>query len=118
MKTVLKIVLGIIIAAVLLIGGCAALLGAGIEGAQEESDKTAITQSQYQSIKTGTSRDTVESRLGEPQSRDEWETEVEGLSDEPLGSECIYYGKKGEFMSLYQFCFDSQTGKLESKSSW
>lgn len=118
MKTIFKIALGIVLGCVVLIAGCTALLGAGLDEAQKESDRTAITPAQYQSIKTGQSRESVESKLGEPQSRDEWETEIEGLGEEPIGSECIYYGRKGEFASIYQFCFDLSTGKLESKSSF
>jgi hypothetical protein len=118
MKTVCKIATGVLVASLILIGGCVALIGAGVDEAQKESDKTAITPAQYQSIKTGTKRSTVEAKLGEPQSRNEFSTEIEGLGDEPIGSECIYYGKQGEMLSLYQFCFDINTGKLESKSAF
>lgn len=118
MKTVGKIVLGILIASMLMIGGCVALLGAGVEEAQKESDRTAITDAQYSSIKTGTSRSTVEAKLGTPESRDEFSSEIDGLGDEPIGSTCIYYGKQGELGGLYQFCFDINTDKLESKSKF
>ena len=45
------------------------------------------------------------------------EAEIEGL-DKPVGSSCIYYGRKGEILSGYQFCFDVNTDRLESKTSF
>ena len=65
-----------------------------------------------------TSRRTVETKLGVPQSRSEFSTEVEGLGDDPIGQTCIYYGRKGQLLSLYQFCFDINTKRLETKSSF
>ncbi len=117
MKTIGKIVAGILIASVLLIGGCVAIIGAGVDEAQKQSDLTAITPAEYQSIKTGTKRSTVEAKLGKPQSRNEFSTEIEGLGDEPIGQTCVYYGKEGELLGIYQFCFDINTDRLESKSS-
>lgn len=118
MKTVIKIVAGILIASVLLIGGCVAIIGAGVDEAQKQSDLTAITPAEYQSIKTGMKRSTVEAKLGKPESRDEFSTEIKGLGDEPIGQTCVYYGRKGELASLYQFCFDINTDRLESKSGY
>ncbi len=118
MKTIGKIVAGILIASVLLIGGCVAIIGAGVDEAQKQSDLTAITPAEYQSIKTGTPRSTVEAKLGTPQSRDEFSTEIEGLGDEPIGQTCVYYGKEGELLGIYQFCFDINTDRLEAKSSF
>lgn len=118
MKTIGKIVAGILIASVLLIGGCVALIGAGVDQAQKESDRTAITPAQYAAVKTGTQRSTVESRLGTPESRDEVSTQIDGLGDEPFGQTCIYYGRTGELASLYQFCFDINSERLESKASY
>ena len=118
MKTILKITLGLVLGSILLIGGCVAILGAGVNEAQKESDRTAITPAEYRAVKTGTSRDAVEAKLGEPENRDEFSTEIEGLGDEPIGQTCIYYGREGELLSLYQFCFDINSGRLESKSSF
>lgn len=84
---------------------------------QEESDRTAITREQYREVRTGDTKAEVEERLGEPSSADEFESEIEGL-DQPVGASCIYYGREGELVALYQFCFDVDTDRLESKSSF
>ena len=117
MKTVVKIALGIVLGCTVLIVGCAALIGSAADDVQEESDRTAITQQQYREIRRGATRSEVEAALGEPASADEWSTEIDGL-DEPVGSTCVYYGRKGELLPSYQFCFDVNTGELESKSSF
>jgi hypothetical protein len=117
MGTVLKVALGILLAGVVMIVGCVALLGAGADEVQRESDESSITVEQYQSARTGQiTRDELVERFGEPTDETEFSTEVEGL-DEPVGSECIYYNRRGELASLFQFCFDINTGRLESKSS-
>jgi hypothetical protein len=117
MKSVVKIALGIVLACVVLIAGCAALISGGVDEAQKDSDRTAVTREQYRQVKTGDKKSEVESRLGEPSSADEFSTEIDGL-DKPVGSSCIYYGRKGELIAGYQFCFDVNTDKLESKSSF
>jgi len=120
-KTVLKIALGILLAVVVLIVGCGVLLGAGINEAQKDSDKTAITQAEYDSVKTGSSgntRERLEKRFGEPQSQQDIETsDIEGIPNSASGLECIYYSREGQLASLFQFCFDS-SGRVESKSSF
>lgn len=117
MKTVLKIALGIILGLTVLIVGCSALFSAGVDEAQKKSDKTAITSQDYSATKTGDLRRDVEARLGKPSSSNESSSEIEGL-DEPVGSRCVYYNREGEIASLFQFCFDINTDKLESKSSF
>lgn len=117
MKTILKIALGIILAIVLLVVGCTALLGAGVNEAQKESDKTAITLAEYEATKTGDAMADVVARLGKPSSKDEFSSEVEGL-DEPVGSSCVYYNRDGQIASIFQFCFDVNGDKLESKSAF
>lgn len=117
MKTVLKVALGLILGMVVIIGGCTALFAGGVNEAQKESDKTAITLEDYQSVKTGqATRDEVVERFGEPSDASEFSTEVEGLKD-PVGSECIYYNRRGDLASIFQFCFEINSGKLESKSA-
>jgi len=117
MKTVIKVTLGILLGFTILIGGCAALFAGGVNEVQKESDKTAITLEQYRTVQTGeATRAEVVEMAGEPQSANEFSSEVEGI-DNPIGSECIYYNRKGEFLSIFQFCFDINTGKLESKTS-
>jgi len=117
MKTVVKVTLGILLAFVILIGGCVALIGGAANEVQEDSDRTAITRDQYRQVKTGDRRSEVEALLGEPSSADEFSTEIEGL-DKPVGSSCIYYGRKGELIAGYQFCFDVNTKRLDGKSSF
>jgi hypothetical protein len=126
MKTVLKIALGIILAFVVLIVGCVAIIGGTVDNAvdevQKESDKTSITQAEYQSVKVGTggnSRARIVARFGEPQSQQDIQTgDVEGIPDSASGLECIYYNREGKIASLYQFCIDSETGRVQSKSAF
>lgn len=126
MKTVLKIALGIILAVTILIVGCAALIGTSVNKAvkdvQKESDKTSITQAEYQSVKVGAdgnTRDRIVSRFGEPQSQQDIQTgDVKGIPDSASGLECVYYNREGKIASLYQFCIDSETGRVQSKSSF
>jgi hypothetical protein len=115
MKTVLKITLGILLAVVVLIVGCTALIGAGVNEAQKDSDKTSITVAEYESVKVGpggNSRDRLVSRFGEPSSAQEVKGEVP-----EAGLDCIYYNREGEFASIYQFCFGAD-GRAETKSSF
>ena len=122
MKLMLKIAGGIIIALVVLVAGCTALLAGGANEVQKESDKTAITPSEYRSIKTGMTRSAVVSKLGKPADQQEMDSagitvEGTGVSADGLDLDCIYYNQDGELLgSMYQFCFES--GKLESKASY
>jgi len=113
---IVKIALGLVLGITLLIVGCTALLGAGVNSAQKDSDKTAITQAQYDATKVGEKRSVVEARLGKPSSKDQFSTEVEGIKD-PVGETCVYYNRRGDFASTFQLCFDINTDKLESKTS-
>lgn len=119
MKTVLKVMLGIVLACVVLIVGCAALIGAGVDEAQKDSDKTAITVQQYGSAKVGTStRDQLGADFGDPRTSDEIQAEgVEGIPASDFQQSCIYYNRKGQLASLFQFCFDGD-GTLTSKASY
>lgn len=121
MKTVMKVALGIIIGCVVLIGGCAVIIGAGVDEAQKDSDKTAITPAEYASVKTGpngNSRKRIISRFGKPQSSDDVQAEgVEGIPESDFSQSCIYYSRKGDLASLYQFCFDGND-RLRSKASY
>jgi uncharacterized protein YxeA len=110
MKTILKIVVGIVIAAIVLVVGLIALIGGAANEVQKESDQHSITKAQYESVKKGTSLKDVKAKLGEPS--DKQNTQVEGLGEQ----DCIYYNKEGEIASMYQFCFDNK--RLASKSSY
>lgn len=117
MKTVVKVTLGVLLAFLVLIGGCVALVGGAADSVRKDNDKTAITRAQYRQVKTGDKRSEVEQLLGDPSSDTEFSTDVEGL-DKPVGSSCISYDRKGQILAGYQFCFDVSTEKLESKSSF
>lgn len=64
---VLKIAGGIVLGFVVLIVGCSALVGAGVESVESDLDETAITAQQYTSAETGemTKADLTE-EFGEP----------------------------------------------------
>ena len=103
MKTFVKVALGIALGCVLLFVGCGALVGAGFNAVVEEADQHAITQTQFDSVKTGArgnSRRRILARFGEPQ-------QVE-VQDDRRASErdCIYYNRKGQFLVTYELCFD------------
>jgi hypothetical protein len=119
MKTVLKVMLGIILGCTVLIVGCAALIGAGVNAAQQDSDKTAITSTQYGSASLGSAtRSEIEADFGEPQSSNDVQAAgIDGIPKSDFSQQCIYYSRKGELASLFQFCFDGD-GTLRSKASF
>lgn len=108
MKTILKIVVGVVIAGIVLVVGLVALLGGAASEIQKESDEHSITKEQYEQVKKGTSLKQVKADLGEPS--DQQNTQMDGLGEQ----DCIYYNQKGDLASMYQFCFDNK--KLTSKS--
>jgi outer membrane murein-binding lipoprotein Lpp len=119
MKTVIKIVLGIVIAACVLIGGCVALIGAGVNEASKQQDKTAITSTQFASLHTGMKRSEVMDAVGNVEPGDAQEFESEGLPGTAIKSSCIYYNEKGKSLGdgrYFQLCFDSN--RLSSKNSY
>ena len=114
MKTFLKVALGIALGCVLLFVGCGALVGAGFNAVVEEADRHAITQTQFDSVKTGArgnSRKRILARFGEPQP-------VEEVQDDlPAGeTDCVYYNHKGQILLTYEFCFDEHD-RVSSKAS-
>ncbi|MGH2941914.1 MAG: hypothetical protein ACRDLN_03945 [Solirubrobacteraceae bacterium] len=119
MKTVLKVTLGIVLGCTVLIAGCAALIGAGVDGAQRDSDETAITSAQYgNALVGGVTRSEIEADFGTPRSSDEIKTSgIDGIPQSGFSQQCIYYSRKGELASLFQFCFDGD-GRLRSKASY
>lgn len=110
MKTIAKIVIALIIFVILLFAGCAALIGGAAEQVEKDSQKNAITEQQFKSVKQGATLESVKKEFGKPD--DQQVTETDGLK-----MVCIYYPvKDGEFMDSYQFCFDN--GRLTSKSDY
>lgn len=118
MKTVLKIALGIILGFTVLIVGCVALIGGAANEVVKEAGKTAITAAEYAGATTGSlTREQAEQQFGKPSSVSESSTVVEGL-EKPVGSECVVYNREGELASGFLMCFDINTRKLTSKSSF
>jgi len=114
MKTFLKVALGIALGFALLFVGCGALVGAGFNAVQKEADKHAITQTQYESVKTGArgnTRKRILARFGEPQPVEEVEDDLP--TDQ---TDCLYYNRKGQVLLTYQFCFDEHD-RVTSKAS-
>jgi hypothetical protein len=113
--TFLKVVLGVVLGGLILIGGCIALVGAGLSS--EETD--GITRSQFDSIEQGTEQSEIEDKHGEPEDAQEFESEIPELQDQPSRSSCIYYPEKGKPIlegQSFQLCFDD--GKLTSKNAY
>lgn len=117
MKTVFKVVLGVLIAGLLLVGGCVALIGGAANEASKEIDKeqneNAITNNQARGVKLGTARAEVERKFGPPKS--DQESENAGVGSDS----CIYYNiKDGEVLDQWQFCFGGKgkQGKLTGKN--
>lgn len=119
MKTVLKVALGILLAGVVMIVGCVALIGSAANEVQKDSDKTAITIEQYGSAKVGqATRSQIEADFGKPRSSSDIQAEgVAGIPESDFSQACVYYSRKGELASIFQFCFDGN-GKLRSKASY
>jgi hypothetical protein len=116
-STVLKVMLGVVLGGVLLIVGCAVLIGTAADEVDKELDKeqntNAITNEQARSVKLGTTRGEVEDRFGPPKS--DQESTNEGLGEDT----CIYYNLKGgEVLDQWQFCFDGagDSGTLTTKN--
>ena len=97
-----------VLASILLLGGCAALVVWGIDQAEDEIDESAITRQQFDAIPPGATEAEVRLRLGAPLSEDSY-------SGPRL--DCIYYAQKGEGLlgvDDFEFCF--RNGVLVSKS--
>jgi len=88
---------------VLLVGGC----GACVALVDEELDRNAITDEEFDSVRRGTTRAEVEARFGEP-----FETFRDGRLD------CVSYGDESGFLDLsfYDFCF--RNGRLAYKDAY
>lgn len=115
MKTIFKVFAGLTLFGALAIGGCALLVGKGVEDATKESDKAAITEKQFRSVKIGDRKSSVLKELGKPADKDSVEFEVPEIdgSSSTSRTDCVYYNRKGELLSGYQLCFTD--GRLESK---
>ena len=113
MKIFLKVALGIALGCAVLFVGCGALVGAGFNAVVTEADKHAITQTQFDSVKTGArgnSRKRVLARFGVPQPVEVDDDVAEARTD------CIYYNRKGDLLATYEFCFDAHD-RVASKAA-
>jgi hypothetical protein len=108
MKTIVKIALGLVLGAVLLVGGCAAIIGAGVE----EVESQGVTDAAVKALPANAKREEVEAELGEPST--DQETDMEGRD---FDSSCIYYSRKGDLAGMWQLCFDGR-GRLEARNRY
>jgi hypothetical protein len=113
--TFLKVVLGVVIGGTLLIAGCAALIGAGLNS----TEKNGITRSEFDSISQGTAQSAIEDKYGKPEDSQQFEQQIPELQNQPSKSSCIYYSEKGKKIlegQSFQLCFDNS--KLTSKNAY
>lgn len=112
MKTFLKVLAGVIVGGLLLIVGCAALISAGVDEANDEAEEHAITKAEFEAVERGATEAEVREELGEEEDRQQFGGKREGES-------CLYYGQEGEGIAgttSYQFCFTD--GALRSKNAY
>jgi hypothetical protein len=123
-STFATVAIVLVILGALGIGGCALLVGGAavaVDEAVKEQEAKGITKAQYEGVAKGSTRAMVESKLGKPQDVQEMEidqAELAKITGGPSTSthDCIYYQRKGELASMFQFCFDN--GKMSSKSAY
>jgi hypothetical protein len=114
------VLLGIFGVMVIGVGGCAVLVGVGVNEAvksfNEEQRRHAISQTQSDAVALGTPRDTVISTLGkQPENTQSFSSEASNVK---ISSSCVYYWQSNRtFGHWYQFCFDG-TGNLLTKNSY
>ena len=119
MRTVLKIAIVVVLGLTVLIVGCVAVLGAGIEEADQEQRRQGITLAQFREVEQGTGQSVIERRFGPPEDAQEFENQVPEIQDQPARSSCIYYPERGKGIGegrSFQFCFDE--GRLTSKNAY
>lgn len=111
MKTIIKIVLGIVIATVLLVGGCAALVGGALNSATKDGAEHAISQAEFKALKQGDSLSDVLDRLGEPKDR-------QTMQNQGIGKTVyLYYNVEGgDLGDQYQITFTN--GVLDGKNAY
>ncbi len=120
-STFATVMIVLVVMFVLGVGGCAVLIGGAataVDDVIKEEEAKGITPAQFKAIQTGAARKQVESKLGTPDDTQEMEIDTSDFEGEGAtqSNDCIYYSKKGEIASLYQFCFTD--GRLSTKSSF
>jgi hypothetical protein len=114
MRTVLKITLGVLLAAAVLIAGCVALIGAGVDEATEDQQRHAITLQEFRALKPGMTVEAVRKRLGPPESAQYFENTGPAGRD---ASRCLYYAEDGAELAegrQFQICFTR--GRLDGRN--
>lgn len=120
-RTVLKVLVGLSVLGLVLIVGCAALIGGAANEVAKQLDTEqqahAITRQQFRSLDLGMTERQVIAAVGKrPEDRQEFQSEG-FMTDEPQNSSCIYYNRAGgSFGDVFQLCFDG--GRLNSKNSY
>jgi hypothetical protein len=112
MRTIFKVALGVIVGGAVLIVGCAAVIGVGVEEAVRETERSGVSDQAVKSLPEGATRQEVEESLGEPM--DDQELDAKGRE---FDASCIYYQRKGDLTGMWQLCFDAD-GKLESRNRY
>lgn len=120
MESVLKVILGTVLVAGVLVGGFFAIRGGAgedvLQTLQTQQIANSITDQQFASIELGSSRKTIEETLGEPVGAREVR-DARIRKREPRHSSCIYYNKRGgSFGEVFQLCF--REGKLKRKKKF
>lgn len=107
-SVIVAAVIAACLAGILLLGGCAVLVGVALNEAKDEIDESAITRAQYESIQLGVSERSVRARLGDP------------LSEESFNRprlDCLYYARDdGGILDSWDFEFCFRGDVLYSKS--
>ena len=120
-RTALKVFVGLCVFGLVIVIGCAALIGgAANEVAKQLDDQQqahAITRQQFGSLSLGMTEQQVIAAVGKrPEDRQEFQSKS-FVTDEPSNSSCIYYNRsEGTFGDVFQLCFDG--GRLTSKNSY
>jgi len=118
-KTILKVALGIVLGLTVLVVGCVAVIGAGVDEAEKERQEEGISLGEFRDTQQGASERQVRDRLGKPESAQQFENQIPELQDQPSRSSCIYYPERGKPLfegRSFQFCFDE--GRLTSKNAY
>jgi hypothetical protein len=113
--TFLKVVLGVVIGGTVLIAGCGAIIGAGLNA----KETSGITRAEFDSISQGTAQSAIEDRYGKPEDSQQFEQQIPELQSQPSTSSCIYYAEKGKEIldgQSFQLCFDE--ANLTSKNAY
>lgn len=119
MKTIFKVIVGMIIGATILIVGCAALISSGAKQVQQESDKHAITLHQFHRMHVGMTLTQIRAIAGVHEaSADSFqvdESKIGGTTHS--GQHCVYFNQLGHLLSIYQVCIDNDSHHVTSTSS-